>query len=567
MGPQQEPGRRRPLPLKALNHVSRCCEDVARSFAFYTDVLGFIPVKRPTSFEFEGAWMFNYGIGLHLVKGNPAPRDSKIEPKTCHISFQVSISLEEMEAHLKEWGLDYVKQVFVEDGVEVGQLFFHDPDNNMIAPLTSTRCPLPRMPYTCMATLLIASPSRPTEVCNCHELPVVPLAEGLLACANVAAINSAAAVAAATAVELAATPGDAVSCLAAALTEMPALMAAPPAAAAAAGAAITKEMHEHVAASSSGIVRHVATAPSTADTPDPAASPKMPLTPPSCDATTAVAAAVPTAIITTQAQATAAALPPPHLNSTPASHLLADEAGSTCSCSLDSELQEPCGAADDASSSAACGSVAGGGPRRSHSFGSSSMFSGFSGSLASVSMPSGLLVASVREAAAAGRSRSVRVSELDEWLSLLGTVASEPVPAGVKDAGASAYAYLASPAGASELVATPPGLSGLSCMELGTGGGTAAVAAAAVAERKQCGEQASQLQQQHIYSQYLRQRLAVGASAAPGAGAGGPKAGSGAGEAGDLRKHKMQEHAAMVGVISAMGSAGTAASATPTAVL
>lgn len=405
------------------------------------------------------------------------------------------------------------------------------------------------------------------QVCNCHELPVVPLAEGLLACANVAAINSAAAVAAATAVELAATPGDAVSCLAAALTEMPALMAAPPAAAAAAGAAITKEMHEHVAASSSGIVRHVATAPSTADTPDPAASPKMPLTPPSCDATTAVAAAVPTAIITTQAQATAAALPPPHLNSTPASHLLADEAGSTCSCSLDSELQEPCGAADDASSSAACGSVAGGGPRRSHSFGSSSMFSGFSGSLASVSMPSGLLVASVREAAAAGRSRSVRVSELDEWLSLLGTVASEPVPAGVKDAGASAYAYLASPAGASELVATPPGLSGLSCMELGTGGGTAAVAAAAVAERKQCGEQASQLQQQHIYSQYLRQRLAVGASAAPGAGAGGPKAGSGAGEAGDLRKHKMQEHAAMVGVISAMGSAGTAASATPTAVL
>ncbi len=43
-----------------------------------------------------------------------------------------SISLEEMEVHLKEWGLDYVKQVFVEDGVQVGQLFFHDPDNNMI---------------------------------------------------------------------------------------------------------------------------------------------------------------------------------------------------------------------------------------------------------------------------------------------------------------------------------------------------------------------------------------------------------------------------------------------------
>lgn len=44
------------LPLKALNHVSRVCNDVRKSAAFYRDVLGFIEVKRPSAFEFEGSW-------------------------------------------------------------------------------------------------------------------------------------------------------------------------------------------------------------------------------------------------------------------------------------------------------------------------------------------------------------------------------------------------------------------------------------------------------------------------------------------------------------------------------
>lgn len=46
------------------------------------------------------------------------PTDASLALPLCPSRLQ-SISLEEMEAHLKEWGLDYVKQVFVEDGVEV----------------------------------------------------------------------------------------------------------------------------------------------------------------------------------------------------------------------------------------------------------------------------------------------------------------------------------------------------------------------------------------------------------------------------------------------------------------
>lgn len=79
-----------PLGLVAMNHISRVCSDVTASAQFYTQVLGFHPVstrgvkastrvhtrlgsdvsnvectppcstglqvKRPTSFEFEGAW-------------------------------------------------------------------------------------------------------------------------------------------------------------------------------------------------------------------------------------------------------------------------------------------------------------------------------------------------------------------------------------------------------------------------------------------------------------------------------------------------------------------------------
>ncbi|GLC47938.1 hypothetical protein PLESTB_000041800 [Pleodorina starrii] len=135
---------RRPLQLLALNHVSRVCSDLAASYRFYTEVLGFTPVKRPSSFEFDGAWLHNYGIGLHLIKGCPPPRPKTIIPKSCHISFQAA-NLAEVEDSLVRQGILYVKNLFVEDGVKVGQLFFHDPDNNMI------------------------------EICNCEVLPVVPV--------------------------------------------------------------------------------------------------------------------------------------------------------------------------------------------------------------------------------------------------------------------------------------------------------------------------------------------------------------------------------------------------------
>jgi catechol 2,3-dioxygenase-like lactoylglutathione lyase family enzyme len=44
------------LPLRALNHISWLVKDVKESATFYESILGFVRIKRPESFEFEGAW-------------------------------------------------------------------------------------------------------------------------------------------------------------------------------------------------------------------------------------------------------------------------------------------------------------------------------------------------------------------------------------------------------------------------------------------------------------------------------------------------------------------------------
>lgn len=46
----------RDLPLLSLNHVSFVCKSVNKSVQFYEQVLGFVLIKRPSSFDFKGAW-------------------------------------------------------------------------------------------------------------------------------------------------------------------------------------------------------------------------------------------------------------------------------------------------------------------------------------------------------------------------------------------------------------------------------------------------------------------------------------------------------------------------------
>uniref|UniRef100_A0A7N0U6E6 VOC domain-containing protein n=1 Tax=Kalanchoe fedtschenkoi TaxID=63787 RepID=A0A7N0U6E6_KALFE len=145
---KEDNGAANPLHLTSLNHISLVCRSVDETLDFYQNVLGFFPIRRPGSFDFDGAWLFNYGIGIHLLQSEDPEHmpkhSSKINPKDNHISFQCE-SMANVEKKLEEMGIEYLRSRVEEGGVYVDQLFFHDPDGTMI------------------------------EICNCNNLPVVPL--------------------------------------------------------------------------------------------------------------------------------------------------------------------------------------------------------------------------------------------------------------------------------------------------------------------------------------------------------------------------------------------------------
>ncbi|XP_020187957.1 glyoxylase I 4 [Aegilops tauschii subsp. strangulata] len=150
-------GGHRALPLASLNHISVVCRSLESSLSFYRDVLGFIQIRRPGSFDFDGAWLFNFGIGVHLLQAEDPeslpPKKAEINPKDNHISFTTCESMEAVQRRLKELGIRYVQRRVEEGGIHVDQIFFHDPDGFMI------------------------------EVCTCDNLPVIPLVTHLDAAA------------------------------------------------------------------------------------------------------------------------------------------------------------------------------------------------------------------------------------------------------------------------------------------------------------------------------------------------------------------------------------------------
>ncbi|KAJ6733897.1 LACTOYLGLUTATHIONE LYASE/GLYOXALASE I FAMILY PROTEIN [Salix koriyanagi] len=93
-----------------------------------------------------------YGIGVHLLQSEDPenmPKISKINPKDNHFSFQCE-SMATVGEKLEEMQIEYVQTRIEEDGMEVDQLFFQDPDGMMI------------------------------EICNCNNLPVTPLAHDVM---------------------------------------------------------------------------------------------------------------------------------------------------------------------------------------------------------------------------------------------------------------------------------------------------------------------------------------------------------------------------------------------------
>jgi catechol 2,3-dioxygenase-like lactoylglutathione lyase family enzyme len=70
---------------------------VKESIDFYSKILGLVLIERPPAFEFDGAWLFNYGVGVHLIQAkdeDSLPKtDRGLDPRDNHISFQVIDSI------------------------------------------------------------------------------------------------------------------------------------------------------------------------------------------------------------------------------------------------------------------------------------------------------------------------------------------------------------------------------------------------------------------------------------------------------------------------------------------
>lgn len=153
---------KRSLPLKSLNHVSRVCRSVHVTTNFYEKVLGFIPVVRPGALKFDGAWLHNYGISIHLLQAEKQelstlpPAVKEINSRDEHLSFQ-SDSILAVEQVLNDHGIKYCRATVDEGGVLIEQVFFHDPDGFMIEICTCENFPL--QPLNASASFCSLSPA------------------------------------------------------------------------------------------------------------------------------------------------------------------------------------------------------------------------------------------------------------------------------------------------------------------------------------------------------------------------------------------------------------------------
>ncbi len=113
--------------LKRLHHVALHVADVARSRAFYRDVLELDELPRP-DFDFPGAWFaLGPGFELHLIGGRTAPVHSASRGN--HFAIEVS-DIEAVAAFLRAKGLHFRGPKTRPDGA--WQIFLADPDGHVI---------------------------------------------------------------------------------------------------------------------------------------------------------------------------------------------------------------------------------------------------------------------------------------------------------------------------------------------------------------------------------------------------------------------------------------------------
>lgn len=115
------------IQILKIDHVALHVSEVARSVAFYKEVLGLEPLDRP-DFDFDGAW-FGLGSGyqLHLLEGLYYKVES--DSRKSHFALKVA-DIHACAEHLAHMGVPFRGPKARPDGVL--QVFLYDPDGHCI---------------------------------------------------------------------------------------------------------------------------------------------------------------------------------------------------------------------------------------------------------------------------------------------------------------------------------------------------------------------------------------------------------------------------------------------------
>lgn len=115
------------MKIHELNHVAIHVADVARSEAFYREVLQLEELPRP-AFDFPGAW-FRLGTTqeLHLI-GRPAG-NAPLVNRNNHFALRVE-DIAAWERQLQRAGAEFQPRKQRPDGA--WQIFLRDPDGHFI---------------------------------------------------------------------------------------------------------------------------------------------------------------------------------------------------------------------------------------------------------------------------------------------------------------------------------------------------------------------------------------------------------------------------------------------------
>ena len=118
-----------PLPILGLHHIARVTRRPDESAAFYQDVLGFRPLSRP-DFDFRGAWLFGYGVQIHIIENlnvdDAVP--GEIDTRVNHLAFRVE-DMQRVKESLGEHQIPFKETV---NAGGIHQIFFQDPDGHHI---------------------------------------------------------------------------------------------------------------------------------------------------------------------------------------------------------------------------------------------------------------------------------------------------------------------------------------------------------------------------------------------------------------------------------------------------